>query len=46
VDVASVYVDQFPAGDLTRERVARHKLKLFPTAEEALTLDGSGLAAS
>jgi hypothetical protein len=44
VEVASVYVDQFPDGDLARGRVARHKLKLFPTIEEALTLGGSGLA--
>jgi hypothetical protein len=44
VEVASVYVDQFPKGDLARERVARHKLKLFPTIEEALTLGGSSLA--
>ena len=44
LDVASVYVDQFPEGDLARGRVARHKLKLFPTIEEALTLGGSALA--
>jgi hypothetical protein len=44
LEVASVYVDQFPDGDLARGRVARHKLKLFPTVEEALTLGGSGLA--
>ncbi len=44
VDVASVYIDQFPANDLAKERVARHKLRLFPTIEEALTLGGSDLA--
>jgi len=44
VEVASVYVDQFPDGDLARGRVARHGLKLSPTIEEALTLGGSGLA--
>jgi hypothetical protein len=43
-DVASVYIDQFPEGDLAKERVARHKLKLFPTIEEALTLGGTSLA--
>src|SRR4051794_8417390 len=44
VEVASVYVDQFPDGDLARARVARHKMKLFPSVEEALTLGGSDLA--
>jgi hypothetical protein len=44
VEVASVYIDQFPDGDLARGRIARHKLKAFPTIEEALTLGGSSLA--
>jgi hypothetical protein len=44
IEVASLYVDQFPDNDLARGRVARHKLKLFPTIEEALTLGGSRLA--
>jgi hypothetical protein len=44
VDVAAVYIDQFPEGDLARERVKRHQLKLFPTIAEALTLGGSQLA--
>jgi hypothetical protein len=44
VDVASVYIDQFPEGDLARGRVKRYQLKLFPTIAEALTLGGSQLA--
>jgi hypothetical protein len=44
VEVASVYVDQFPDRDLARERIARHRLKLFPSIAEALTLGGSNLA--
>jgi hypothetical protein len=44
VDVASVFIDQFPMGDLARERVKRHKLNLVPTIAEALTLGGSKLA--
>jgi hypothetical protein len=44
VDVASVYIDQFPKGDLARERIKRHKLKQFPTIAEALTLGGDELA--
>jgi hypothetical protein len=44
VDVASVFIDQFPEGDLARGRVKRHKLKLYPTIEEALTLGGERLA--
>jgi hypothetical protein len=44
VDVASVYIDQFPDGDLARERVKRHQLKLFPSIAEAMTLGGDRLA--
>lgn len=44
IDVASVYVDQFPEGDLARERIRRHGLRQFPTVAEALTLGGSQLA--
>jgi hypothetical protein len=43
-DVAAVYIDQFPAGDLARERIRRHGLRQFPTIAEALTLGGSKLA--
>ena len=44
VDVASVYIDQTPKEDISKERIARHKLKPFPTIEEALTLGSSSLA--
>lgn len=44
IDVASLYVDQFPERDLSRGRASRHKLKMYPTIEEALTLGGSELA--
>jgi len=45
VEVASVYIDQFPAeGDLAHQRVDRHGLKLYPTIAEALCLGGSTLA--
>jgi hypothetical protein len=44
VEVASIYVDQTPEGDLSTGRIARFGLKRFPTAEEALTLGGSDLA--
>jgi hypothetical protein len=44
VDVASVFIDQFPEGDLARERVKRHNLTLYPTIAEALTLGGDKLA--
>jgi hypothetical protein len=43
-DIASVYIDQFPEGDLGRERVKRHQLKLYPTIAEALTLGGDRLS--
>lgn len=45
VDVVSLYVDQFPASDLSREREARYpELKIYPSIAEALTLGGDGLA--
>ena len=44
IELASLYVDQFPDRDLSRERARRHKMKIYPTIEEALTLGGSKLA--
>ena len=44
IQVESVFIDQFPDGDLARERVRRHGLRLYPTIEEALTLGGEKLA--
>ncbi|NKB68879.1 MAG: hypothetical protein GKR89_17575 [Candidatus Latescibacteria bacterium] len=45
MDVVSLYVDQFPESDLSRERVERHPgLELYPTIAEALTLDSGELA--
>ncbi len=44
VDVASVYIDQFPEGDLGRQRIADHSLRQFPSIAEALTLGGNSLA--
>lgn len=44
VDVASVFIDQFPEGDLAHERVKRHNLTMYPSIAEALTLGGNKLA--
>jgi len=44
VDVASVYIDQYPDNDIGRQRVAKYGLKTFPTVADALTLGGSELA--
>jgi hypothetical protein len=44
VEIASVYLDQFPENDLGRGRVARHGLKLYPSVAEALTLGTGKLA--
>jgi hypothetical protein len=40
----SLFVDQFPDGDLARDRVRRFKLPLHATVAEALTWGGSKLA--
>jgi hypothetical protein len=44
IDIASVFIDQFPEGDLALERVKRHRFTLYPTIAEALTLGGNQLA--
>jgi len=45
VDIVSLYVDQKPEGDLSREREQRHPgLKIYPTIAEALTRGGGRLA--
>jgi hypothetical protein len=45
LDVVSLYVDQFPENDLSREREARWPdLNIYPTIAEALTLGGCELA--
>src|SRR5579859_7493722 len=44
VDVVSMYVDQFPPGDLSRPFSVFFKVPIFPTIAEALTLGGSSLA--
>ena len=44
VKVAAVYLDQFPRGDLGRQRIARHKLRQCSSIAETLTLGGSKLA--
>src|SRR4051794_25737715 len=44
VDVVSLYVDQRPPDDLSRERAARHpELKVCPTIAQALTLGRQAL---
>jgi hypothetical protein len=42
--LASLYVDQFPEGDLSRDRARRHGVRIYPSIHEALTLGGSKLA--
>jgi len=44
LEVASVYLDQFPENDLGRGRIARHGLRLAPSIAEALTLGTGKLA--
>lgn len=45
VDLVSLYVDQFPTGDLSRERATRFdQLKIYPSIAEALACGGDSLA--
>lgn len=44
VRVASIYTDQVPANDISREWAARAGVPIFPTIRQALTLGGERLA--
>ncbi len=45
MDLVSLYVDQRPEGDLSRDRAERFpQMKIYPTIADALTLGGSKLA--
>jgi hypothetical protein len=44
VDLASLYIDQFPAGDLARGRAKQFNVPIFPGIREALCLGGGKLA--
>lgn len=44
VEVAGVYIDQFPERDLGKQRIERRRLKTFPSITETLTLGGDKLA--
>ena len=44
VDVASFYVDQFPANDLSRRFAKEHGVPIYNSIVEALTLGGKELA--
>src|SRR5687768_12367241 len=44
VRVASLYTDQVPANDISREWSARSGVPIFPTIRDALTLGGDRLA--
>ncbi len=43
IKLVSLYVDQFPQGDLSRDRARRHGTRIYPTIAEALTGGGSKL---
>jgi hypothetical protein len=43
LDLVSLYVDQFPKDDLSRERERRFGVRIYPSIAEALTLGGSKL---
>lgn len=42
--IVSMYTDQVPANDISRELAARYGFTIYPTVEEALTLGGRHLA--
>ena len=44
VQIASLYVDQFPDNDLSRRYAAHFKVPIYPSIVKALTLGGDNLA--
>ena len=44
VDIASMYIDQFPDADIGRSIAAEHDVPIFPSIVKALTLGGDKLA--
>ena len=44
VDIASIYVDQVPDNDISKQQIDRYKIQQYPTVAEALTLGGTKLA--
>jgi hypothetical protein len=44
VQVVSMYTDQVPKNDMSRDQAARHHVPIYPTVREALTLGGASLA--
>lgn len=44
VEIASMYVDQFPDNDLSRAMSAEHQVPIYPSIPQALTLGGDALA--
>jgi hypothetical protein len=44
MQLVSMYVDQFPKADMSRDLARKHGFKICPTIAEALTLGGSSLA--
>ena len=43
VDVASLYVDQFPANDMAKEQAEEYKIPIYASVAEALRLGGKRL---
>src|SRR5687767_9720211 len=43
VEVVSMFTDQVPANDISREWAEKYNVPIFPTIREALTLGGSTL---
>ena len=44
MDVVSLYVDQFPSGEMARTTAKQYGFEIFPTIAEALQLGGKSLA--
>jgi hypothetical protein len=44
VDIASMYIDQFPESDIGRAMAAEHNVPIYPSIVKALTLGGNELA--
>ena len=44
LEIAGVYIDQYNENDIGKQRIAKYRLKTYPTIAQTLTLGGSELA--
>jgi hypothetical protein len=44
LEIVSMYTDQVPKNDMSRDMAAKHNIPIYPTIQKALVMDGDNLA--